>query len=150
MWVAVTFSFPLTVILVTLYVTSYSPKSVCTTISKSPVIAEAKTVISDYSESRTWYYADRKQAFSLLTPDKDTSTGFIKVRNNETNAKGVVPECMSGYWDCDWHVWANLNSFPSVKKGESIWVYAEYGEYCWCITESGEVGSVPKRVIDLM
>lgn len=113
-------------------------------------IGEAKTVISDYSESRTWYYADRKQVFSLLLPDKDTPTGFIKARNNETNAEGVIPECMSGYWDDAWHVWANLNSFSRVKKGELIWIYAEYGEYCWCITESGEVGSVPKIVIDLM
>lgn len=111
--------------------------------------AAQKTVLSDLEGRNDWIYADyERHSFTLLTFSPDTNpVGFVEVQNNETGEQGIVPECMSGYWDNILHVWGNLNSFPSVKKGEPIWVYAEYGEYCWCITASGEVGSVPKIII---
>ncbi len=109
-------------------------------------IGEPKTVIADHKGGEDWIYADFEQhRFERL--DEPAPEGFAVFGNLDTGDKGIAPECMSGEWDGILHVWGNLNAFPSVKKGEPIWVYAEYGEYCWCITASGEVGSVPKSVI---
>jgi len=112
-------------------------------------LGERRTVIADCEGKDDWIFADyEKHLFTLLTfsPD-DAPDGFIYVRNNDTNEIGIVPECMSGYWDGGFHVWGNLNAFPAVHKDEPIWVFAEYAEHCWCITASGEVGSVPKNAI---
>ena len=109
-------------------------------------IGETKTVIADHKGSEGWIYADFEQhRFERI--DEPAPEGFGVFRNLDTGEKGIAPYCMSGEWGGILHVWGNLNAFPSVKKGEPIWVFAEYGEYCWCITASGEVGSVPKKII---
>ncbi len=107
-------------------------------------------IIENVKGYEDWIFADyEKHSFTLMTFSPDNNpVGFIDVKNNLTGEIGIVPECMSGYWDNTLHVWGNLNAFPSVKKGEPVWIYSEYSEYCWCITASGEVGSVPKKVID--
>lgn len=108
--------------------------------------APQRTVIADHRGAEGWIFADYiEHSFERLADS--CPEGFAAVRNIETGETGVVPECMSGYWDDRLHVWGNLNSFPSVKRGEPVWVFTEYGEYCWCITASGEVGSVPKKII---
>lgn len=110
-------------------------------------LGEKKTVISDCSGCNGWIYADFEQhRFQRL--NEPAPKGFVVFRNLDTEETGLAPLCMSGEWGGTLHVWGNLNAFPSVKKGEPIWIFAEYGDYCWCITASGEVGSVPKNVIE--
>ncbi len=107
--------------------------------------------VTENAEGRTdWIFADyERHTFTLpdFYPD-DTPAGFINVRNSENGKIGIVPECMTGAWGGELHVWGNLNAFPAVRNGEPIWVYEEYGEYCWCVTAKGEVGSVPKKAIE--
>lgn len=107
-----------------------------------------KTVTADCDGKEGWIYADYEQHRFTALPAEDIPAGFIRVRNDNTGEIGIVPECMSGTWGDGLHVWGNLNSFPAVKKGEPIWVYAEYAERCWCITAKGDVGSVPRNIID--
>ncbi len=109
-------------------------------------IGEAKTVTSDHKGSEGWIYADYEQ-HRFERVGEPAPEGFGVFRNLDTGEKGIAPYCMSGEWGGILHVWGNLNAFPSVKRGEPIWIFAEYGEYCWCITASGEVGSVPKKII---
>ncbi len=112
-------------------------------------LGEPKRVTRDVTGREGWIYADyEKHSFSVLESSPDTPEGFIHVKNSLTGEIGIVPECMSGCWDGTLHVWGNLNAFPSAKAGERIWVYADYADYCWCITQSGEVGSVPKNAIE--
>lgn len=112
-------------------------------------LGKRHTVLADFEGRDDWIFADyERHSFTLLTfsPD-DSPNGFIYVRNNETNDIGLVPECMSGYWDEKLHVWGNLNAFPSVHSGAPIWVFSEHGDYYWCVTADGEVGNVPKKII---
>lgn len=109
-------------------------------------IGEAKTVTDDHDGSEDWIYADFEQ-HRFERVDEPAPEGFGVFRNLDTGEKGVAPYCMSGEWGGILHVWGNLNTFPSVRKGEPIWIFAEYGEYCWCITANGEVGSVPRKII---
>lgn len=109
-------------------------------------IGEAKTVMRDHSGSDNWIFADYEQ-HRFERVDEPAPEGFGVFRNLDTGEQGIAPLCMSGEWGGVLHVWGNLNSFPGVKCGEPVWTYAEYGGYCWCITASGEVGSVPKNVI---
>lgn len=110
-------------------------------------LGKAKTVTADHEGSEGWIFADFEQhRFERL--NEPAPEGFSVFRNLDTAETGLAPDCMSGEWGGILHVWGNLNSFPSVKKGEPIWVYAEYGGYCWCITASGTVGNVPKNVIE--
>ncbi|MBP1544466.1 MAG: metallophosphoesterase [Oscillospiraceae bacterium] len=109
-------------------------------------VGEPYTVAKDHEGSSSWIYADYEQhSFERL--NEPAPDGFAVFKNIGTGETGIAPECMSGEWGGILHVWGNLNSFPSVKKGEPIWVFAEYGGYCWCITADGEVGSVPKDAV---
>lgn len=112
-------------------------------------IGEPKTVLADHTGREGWSFSDYSRHLFTQIPFEpgNSLSGFVKIQNKETGEQGVVPECFSGYWDGSWHAWGNLNAFPSVKKGEPIWTYAEYGDYCWCITADGEIGSVPKSII---
>lgn len=110
-------------------------------------LGEPKTVAADHAGSEGWIFADFEQhRFERTT--EPAPEGFAVFRNLDTGEKGLAPYCMSGEWSGTLHVWGNLNAFPSVRKGEPIWTFAEYGEYCWCITASGEVGNIPKSVIE--
>ncbi len=112
-------------------------------------IGEPRKAVADVCGRDGWIYADfERHSFTELPAPEDIPAGFITVHCNESGAEGIVPQCMSGSWDGIFHVWGNLNAFPSVQAGEQIWVYAEYGDYCWCITHSGDVGSVPKNAIE--
>ncbi|MBQ8172255.1 MAG: metallophosphoesterase [Oscillospiraceae bacterium] len=109
-------------------------------------LGEPKTVAADHKGSGGWIFADYEEHRFERLPD-DAPEGFAVFRNIYNGETGLAPLCMSGEWNGVLHVWGNLNAFPTVRKGEPIWVYAEYGEYCWCITADGEVGSVPKNII---
>ncbi len=109
-------------------------------------LGEPHTVRENFAGSGGWIFSDYEQhAFERL--DKPAPEEMAVFRNLSTGAEGAAPLCMSGEWDGFLHVWGNLNSFPAVHKGEPIWTFAEYGDYCWCITASGEVGSVSKSLI---
>ncbi len=110
-------------------------------------LGKAKTVTADCEGKDGWIYADYEQ-HRFERVDEPAPEGFGVFRNLDTGENGIAPYCMSGEWGGILHVWGNLNAFPGVKRGEPIWVFAEYGEYCWCITASGEVGNVPKNVIE--
>ncbi len=111
-------------------------------------IGQQRTVAADVKGSDGWIFADYENHTFTKLSSEDIPCGFIRVQNNLTGDIGIVPECMSGCWDGELHVWGNLNSFPSAVKGEPIWVYGEYYDYCWCITAGGEVGSIPLNAIE--
>lgn len=109
-------------------------------------LGEKRTVTADCQSNGKWIYADFElHRFERL--NEPAPEGFAMFRNLDTGDKGLAPECVSGEYDGTLHVWGNLDSFPAVHKGEPIWTFTEYGEYCWCITAKGEVGNVPKRAI---
>lgn len=109
-------------------------------------LGENHTVCEDHEGSGEWSFSDYEMhSFEQL--DKPAPEGMGMYRNLSTGAEGAAPYCMSGIRDGTLHVWGNLNSFPAVHKGEPIWTFAEYGEYFWCITASGDVGNVRKNLI---
>lgn len=110
-------------------------------------LGEPKTIAADRLGSEGWIFADFEQ-HRFERVNEPAPEGFGVFRNLDSGDQGLAPLCMSGEWDGTLHVWGNLNSFPSVRKGEPIWIFAEYGEFCWCITADGSVGSVPISVIE--
>lgn len=114
--------------------------------TKFQPLGKARVVLESFDGYGEWVFSDYEQhRFECLGTADDLELAIFK--NLNTNKCGIAPICMSGEWDGVLHVWGNLNSFPTVHKGEPIWVFAEYGEHCWCITASGVVGNIPKKVI---
>lgn len=110
-------------------------------------LGEKRTVIQSTAARSEWSLCDY-ELHSYEYSDIPVADGFVPIHDLTTDKHGAVPACMTGEWDGKLHVWGNMDSFPAVNKGDPIWVYAEYGDYCWCITASGEVGNVPKTVIE--
>ncbi len=110
-------------------------------------LGKALTAKSDVKEKGKWKYSDfERHSFSKIA--EDTLNGFVKLHNNDTGTEGIAPANMSGEYNGALRCWANLDSFPSVKKGETVSVFCESGDYYWGITQRGEAGNIPKNIFD--
>lgn len=70
------------------------------------------------------------------------------VRDSVSGVEGVIPTKRIFQEADRLRVWEYLNAFPSVKKGESVSMCRNIGNYSQIIAESGQIGWVPKNIFE--
>lgn len=106
---------------------------------------EKKKVLEDYDSGLEPVYCDPyTNSIEILS----TENGLAYVRDLNSGIKGYIPEDKI-YKESDrLRLWNNLNAFPSVKKGEIIHFCGITGDYANVITQNGQVGWIPKDIIE--
>lgn len=106
---------------------------------------EKKTVMRDYSSELEYIYCDPyNHNFTLINKEN----GLALVRNKTTGQEGLIPEEKLWYEDNILRIWNNLNAFPSVKTGEKVHFCGNAGQYANIITENGQIGWIPKDILE--
>lgn len=107
-------------------------------------IAPKASVLRDYrTDARVKYCDYEKSDLEILEEDGV----FYRVLNRADGETGLIPRRYTESWNGRLHGWLNLDSFVSVKRGESFYPAAEVGKYLLGTAENGQVGLVPGECI---
>ena len=106
---------------------------------------DKKKVTKDFSSHLSPVYIDPyNNRIELL----ETDNGIARVRDTVTGKEGFIPEEKLYKEDYGLRIWNNLNAFPTVIKGETVHFCGFAGNYANVITENGQVGWIPKDIIE--
>lgn len=102
------------------------------------------TVAKDFSCSLTPVYVDwEKQDMTILE-----DMGYVmKLRDSHTGNEGIIPRREVFVFDGKPHVYQFLSSFPSVKKGEQVFVFTQDETMALVITKNAVVGWLPTDIL---
>ena len=101
------------------------------------------TVKTSYTPAKTPKYVDwENHCISVI----ENQGEFLLAKNETTGETGVIPESFTGTWD-RLHAWIHLDDFVSVKSGEKFFISRETENHFFGITQSGNVGFIPKSAI---
>ena len=101
------------------------------------------TIKTDVTTDKTPKYVDWENHYISVIEDQGE---FLLARNETTGETGVIPESFTGTWD-RLHAWIHLDSFLTVKAGESFCISRETENHFFGITQSGKVGFIPKSAV---
>lgn len=106
---------------------------------------DKKIVIEDYYSNMTPLYCDPYNHEFTFIGKKD---GLALVRNETTGQEGSIPEEKLWFDNGRLKIWYSINAFISVKKGEVVSLCDINGIYAFIIAENGQVGWIPKNIIE--
>ena len=102
------------------------------------------TIKTGFTTDKTPKYVDWESHYISVIQDQGE---FLLVKNETTGETGVIPESFTGTWD-RLHAWIHLDSFVSVKAGESFFIGCETENHYFGMTQNGKVGFIPKSAVD--
>lgn len=106
---------------------------------------EKRTVNTDFSCELKPVYTDWSNQHIVIIEDM----GYItKIRDNITGREGYIPKREVFHFDGKTHVYQFMSAFPTVNKGERVFVCAEDDTMTLVITENAAVGWLPSEIIE--
>lgn len=103
------------------------------------------TVLKDFSSKMTPLYVDWKNQDIEIIDDSDY---LVRLRDNYTGFEGVIPKNQVYYFDEKPHIYQFMSAFPTVKKGEQVFVFYKDEKMVLVIQKDGQVGWIPVEIIE--
>ena len=103
-----------------------------------------KTVAQDFSCDLKPVYVDWSNQDMVILEEKNN---ILHLRDNITGNEGYIPKREIYEFDGAIHVYQFLSSFPTVKKGEQVYICEEDNEMALVITKDAVVGWLPAEIL---
>lgn len=106
---------------------------------------EKKKIIRDHNSGMSPVYCDPYNNI-LDTIKSEGEISFVRDIISGTEGTILTDRLVNDEKGC--HTWEHLNSFLSVKKGETVSLCRISGSFAQIISENGQVGWIPKNIIE--